>query len=409
MNNNSRYMYLVLAYVVVFLYVALVNDSVVTGLMVLGLLVLSLTMMSNIKSMLEQDKEESVLSLKTKLTKTERKSEESYKRFLSLSQTLGSGVFMVDEEGIISFSNKDVENYFEMDLNGKDYNELASIKPLYHFVNTSFLTEERVNEQIKLDENVYDLISTPIFEKDLFVGSLIVVHDITNLKTAQKLQKRFTADVSHELKTPLSAIKGFSEIMLRDEKMSEENRREFVELINTEANRMEIILNDLMIISKLDRLDYELELNEEDIKDVINETANSYKQAVKNKGLELRVEAESCVMAYDKLRIHQLLSNLLRNALNYTDEGSIGIHGYVEEENYIIKVSDTGIGISQKNQERIFTRFYRVDKARSRDTGGSGLGLSISKHVVLKHGGSLSVESEENVGSTFIISLPMKR
>lgn len=409
MKLQSKYVFLAFVYFVVALFVVFDGNKTITVLMLVGLFALSVYYIVDIKNSILRDKEDSVLSLKYKLNKTEKESEEAYKRFLGLSQTFGSGVFMIDDAGIITFSNKDVENYFGLNLNNKDYNELLFYKPLYQFVNKAFLMEERFNEQIKLDEHIYDLISTPIFEGDMFAGCLVVVHDITKLKTAQKLQKRFTADVSHELRTPLSSIKGFSEIMLRDELMSEEHRKEFIELINKEANRMEVILNDLMSIAKLDRLDYELELEQIDIKDVIEESIHLFEDKVKERGLSLQVNVQSCAFYHDKLRINQLLSNLIRNALNYTDAGGISVSGVINEDMYEIRVSDTGIGISEADQSKIFTRFYRVDKARSRDTGGSGLGLSICKHIVLKHGGSITVESVEKEGSTFVILLPLKR
>lgn len=316
---------------------------------------------------------------------------------------------MVTDEGKISFSNKDIENYFGIDLNNRDYKDTVEVKSLYKFINEAYLLEERIRKQIVFEDKYYDLISTPLFDEDMFAGCLILVNDITQIKTAEKYQKRFTADVSHELRTPLAAIKGFSEILLRDESMNPEDRKEFTGLIKKESDRMEIILNDLMIISKMDRLDYEPTLVEYSIKQVIDESVSVLDQKFIQKGLNRTIDVEECRLMIDNIKITQVIINIIKNAINYTDEGFINIRGFVSNNSYIIQISDSGIGIKEKDYDKIFKRFYRVDKARSRDTGGSGLGLSISKNVILKHGGTIEVQSEVNKGSTFTITLPIKK
>ena len=303
----------------------------------------------------------------------------------------------------VSISNMSFDNF------NKDYNSLVKIKPLYKFINQAYLLEKSFREQIQYLDKYYDLVSTPIFEKDLFQGCLIIVHDITSLKNAERFQKQFTADVSHELKTPLSTIKGFSEILARDVDMKKEDRVEFITLINKESTRMESILSDLLIISKMDRLDYELNLEKVNIKDLIIENIDSLKHKITNKNLKYKIDVEDCILQLDKNKIGQVVLNLVRNATNYTDEGEINIIGKIEGSKYKIQVIDTGIGINKVDFDKIFKRFYRVDNARSRDTGGSGLGLSICKNVVLKHGGSISVDSVRNVGTTFEIILNIKK
>jgi two-component system phosphate regulon sensor histidine kinase PhoR len=409
MKFQLKYFYLAIFYLLAIIYVVISNNPFINVILLIGLFLLSLYFIIDIQQTIIQDKEKSLSSLEYRLTKTKKQNEETYKKFISLSRTLGSGVFMVDADGIITFSNKDIEDYFGMDLNNKEYTQLKENSSLYQFVYKAFLMEEKIKEQINIDEKTYELISTPIKEHSMFIGCLILVHDITTIKTAQNIQKRFTADVSHELKTPLSSIKGLSEIMLRDEHMTKEHRQEFIQLIYNEAIRMELIVRDLMIISKLDRLDYELELQQEDIVHVVSETLRPFQSKLEEKGLTLKVEVEPCELMYDKLRMSQLISNLIRNAMNYTDKGSITIMGYKNNQEYILKVADTGIGIEEKYLQRIFTRFYRIDKARSRDTGGSGLGLSICKHVILKHGGTIEVESKINVGTTFVVTLPIRK
>ena len=361
------------------------------------------------KEKLNQDNKDSLSKLLSKLNKTKRDNEESYKRFVSLTKTLGSGLLAVNEVGIINFTNKDFNQYFDIKSNNKDYNSLVKIKPLYKFINQAYLLEKSLREQIQYLDKYYDLVSTPIFENDLFQGCLILVHDITSLKTAESFQKQFTADVSHELKTPLSTIKGFSEILARDSDMKKEDRVEFITLINKESARMESILSDLLIISKMDRLDYELNIEKINIKDLITENIDSLKHKILNKNLSYNIKVQDCILKVDKNKMGQVILNLFRNSINYTDKGEINIYGNIKGSFYIIRVVDTGIGINKEDYNKIFRRFYRVDGARSRDTGGSGLGLSICKNVVLKHGGTISVNSVRNEGTTFEIVLDIKK
>ena len=409
MKFNKEYISIAIAYSVVILYIIIDNNPLVTSLLVIFLFLYHLVVYSQLKQNLSSDKETSVSKLQYRLAKTKKEQQESYKKFTLLSQSFGSGLLMIDEEGIIKLANKDINKYFNRDFNNLDYQKITNLKGLYNFVNQAYLLETSIRKQIDYNDHFYDLISTPLLKDKEFKGSLILVHDITLIKNAEKYQKQFTADVSHELRTPLSAIKGFSEILTRDENISEEERREFIELIKKESGRMEVILNDLLIISKMDRLDYELNLIRIDIVLVIDECISILKNQIKDKGLKYSIETESIVLEIDKIKMTQVILNILKNAINYTDKGSINIKGVISENEYIITISDSGIGIKEENYEKIFKRFYRIDKARSRDSGGSGLGLSISKNVVLKHRGKIQVSSRINEGTTFTIRLPRKK
>lgn len=409
MDIKKDYVYVVLAYLIVILYIIFVNDPVGSTILVLLLMVYHFFTFAGIKEKFFKDKKDSITSLQYKLDKSKKETEKTYRRFLSLSTTLGSGIMMVNEEGLINFANKDIKMYFDSDFTNKDYKTLVEIKPLYKFINQAYLLEKSMREQIEYNDHYYDLINTPLFEDKFFKGNIIIIHDITLLKTAENFQKRFTADVSHELKTPLSAIKGISEILERDKDISDKDKDEFISLICKESLRMDTILNDLLVISKMDRLDYELSLNKEDIKEVIEEIVSGLKRDFDNKKLGLDINIETCALDIDKNKIEQVLLNIIKNAVNYTDKGKVEIEGYIKKNDYFILIKDTGIGIKETDLNKIFKRFYRVDKTRSRETGGSGLGLSISKNVIKKHGGDIFVESIVDKGTTFIIRIPRKR
>lgn len=410
MNLKRNYIGISVAYILVTVYFTWLTGNIF-GIFLIGiLLAYHLYSISNLKEKLDQDKKTSVKTLESTLKKVERKSDENYHQFISLTKTLGSGLIMINDEGVIDFVNKDFLNCFKGEsLVDKEYSVFRNIKPLYKFINESYLSESKNRGQIIYNDNYFDLVNTPIIDDNQFKGCLIIVHDITTLKTAEKFQKQFTADVSHELKTPLSVIKGFSELLDRDHDMDVTQRVEFVSLIKNESDRMESILNDLLVISKMDRLDYEIKYSDVNIADILQETINSLKIFVDKKKLKLTQNINECNMKLDVTKISLVFTNIIKNAINYTDKGTVDIRGYVEGNSYILNVTDSGIGIDESQFENIFKRFYRIDGDRSRDTGGSGLGLSISKNVVLRHGGDISIKSTINKGTTFKIKLPIKK
>lgn len=408
MNVNKQYTYLYLLYAVTLAYIILDNNPVITIILVLFLMAYHIFTINGMFEKLNIDKETSVTKLQHKLDETMKESEEIELNFLSLTQTIGSGVIVVNDDGVIDFSNKDITEFFEKNLNGLSYEEITDVPPLYKFVTQAYLGENSLREQIIYRNSFYDLISTPIFENSFFKGCIIVAHDVTALRTAENFQKRFTADVSHELKTPLASIKGMSEILGRDENMEAKDRIEFIDLIQKESIRMETILKDLLVISKMDRLDYELKIQEAKIHDLLNGSISSLQRLADDKGIEIKTDIKKQTMFFDPTKLEHVFLNLIKNAINYTDSGRITIKGKTTDKHYVVTVKDTGIGIEKDQIENIFKRFFRVDGARSRDTGGSGLGLSISKNVVLKHGGTIAVKSELGKGSKFTVRLPIK-
>lgn len=405
---NNKLIQIGIIYAIALTYALILTGDFLLAVIIIVLAIYHITSLRSLDSEHIKDKDTSVRSLQYRLNKTIQEKEATLEQILSLSDSFSFGLMMIDEEGKIVISNKDMMHFFGIDLKGKSYIELQSVNKLYDFVHQSFILESSLRRQIHHKPYDFDLISTPLFENHLFKGCFVIIHDISMLKNAEKYQKRFTADVSHELKTPLSTIKGFSEILLRDTDIDIEKRTEFLRFIQDESLRMEILLRDLTVIAQMDRVDFELELANINIHELVNETASRLVPKLEEKGLVFSANLEPAIMMVDSYKMQQVVTNLINNAINYTDEGSIHIEGYIEDNEYVIKVIDTGIGIKKKQREKIFTRFYRVDKTRSRNTGGSGLGLSITKNVILCHGGTIQVESELGKGSTFIVKLPIK-
>ncbi len=356
---------------------------------------------------LKEETNQSLRELEYKLNKTMRYRDETRQQFTSLAEVLGSGLIRIDENERVREINTYAKDTFDLsDAIDQPYDVLKRHKTLYNLIHEAYLTERETRGQIVYNDRFFDINSAPIFESNLYHGCLVLIHDITQIKNAETFQKQFTADVTHELKTPLSALKGISEILLRDQDMPLEKRQEFDKIVFNQSERLETILNDLLIISKMDRLDYELNIKQLNIKQLLEDVIDLLRTQAEDKGLVVEATIADDTIYVDPLKMEQVLLNLVKNAINYTDQGQITIKGYIDKKEYVIEVLDTGIGIKKSDQEKVFKRFYRVDDARSRASGGSGLGLSIIKNVIRKHHGTIDLQSTFGEGSRFIIRIP---
>lgn len=252
---------------------------------------------------------------------------------------------------------------------------------------------------------------SPIKASDQITGAAVVLHDITDLKKLEKMRVEFVANVSHELKTPLSSIKGFVET-LKDGALSDtQNAGRFLGIIEKHANRLDNLINDLLSLSKIESRETPLELKKMRLLPLMRKITTNLEDRIREKKhrLGLQVEPEGLEVLADEPLLDQAVTNLLDNAIKYTPTGGrLSISAKDNNGRIELAVTDTGIGIPEQDLPRIFERFYRVDKARSREMGGTGLGLAIVKHIVLAHGGEVRVESKPGVGSTFTLSFPVR-
>jgi len=240
-------------------------------------------------------------------------------------------------------------------------------------------------------------------------GAVLVLHDITELRRLERVRRDFVANVSHEFKTPLTAIQGFAETLLGGALDDPKNSRRFLEIIREHAGRLGRLTDDLMELSLIEAGKLEMEFRSLGVAEVIEPCVETTRLKAGPKQLTLVVEVASDLprLRGDLRRLQEVLQNLLDNAVQYTPAGGrITVRAARRDAQVVIAVSDTGIGIPRADQERIFERFYRVDAARSREVGGTGLGLSIARHLVEAHGGRLTVESDIGRGSTFSVFLP---
>ncbi|MBI3669047.1 MAG: PAS domain-containing protein [Acidobacteria bacterium] len=240
-------------------------------------------------------------------------------------------------------------------------------------------------------------------------GAVLVLHDISELRRLERVRRDFVANVSHEFKTPLTAIQGFAETLLAGALEDQENRPRFLEIISEHARRLGRLTDDLLKLAQIEAEQMELDFRAVSVAELIEGCVETTRLRAEQKQLTLAAECPDGLPAVggDRARLAEVLQNLLDNAVQYTPAGGrVTLRARAAEREVIITVSDTGIGIPQADQERIFERFYRVDAARSREVGGTGLGLSIAKHIVEAHGGRIWVESTVGQGSDFHFSIP---
>ena len=238
----------------------------------------------------------------------------------------------------------------------------------------------------------------------------MVLHDITELRRLERVRRDFVANVSHELKTPLTAIQGFAETLLGGALEDRANNQRFVSIIRDHSIRLARLTDDLLMLSKIEAGKLEFDFRPVALSEFVEPCLETARLRASSKGISLEVDTPPNfpLIRGDANRLREVLQNLLDNAVMYTPAGGhIRLNAVSRNGAAVLTVTDTGIGIPQADQEKIFERFYRVDAARSREAGGTGLGLAIAKHIVEAHGGRLWVESAVAQGSKFHFSIPL--
>ena len=331
---------------------------------------------------------------------------------------MSEGVMVVSEKGSIVIINNALKEMFNLtdDPLQKPYWEVLRNREVIKLIDGVLENWKPDSKEIFYlypNERHYlaNVIPLDSPEKEL----IVVMFDITEFKRLENIKADFIANVSHELRTPLTAIKGYTETLQEEAFESPQDQKHFLRIIKRHADRLINIVSDLLVLSEVEGRDALSKENENsDFEDInIDEVIESSLEALKTKAAEKCLEVtfetneSDHKISGNRFLLEQMFINLIDNAVKYTpDKGKIGIEISGAEKELKIEISDTGIGIAKDSLPRIFERFYRVDKTRSRKMGGTGLGLSIVKHIVLIHGGKIEVQSEEQKGSTFVITLP---
>lgn len=329
-----------------------------------------------------------------------------------------NGIVMIDAKGQILLMNRRAEEvlgFSARELVGRHFVEAKQQYELAQIIQESLDTRRHIREEIMFyfpEERLLELNLVPISQSGPgeLGGVLLVLQDVSAIRRLERMRSEFVANVSHELKTPITAVKGFAETLLGGAVKDEETTRTFLQIIYDESERLNRLIGDILELSKIESRRVPLIFSPVELDSFISKTFRVLESEANQKGIQLHCKMEpGLFVEADEDRLRQIMMNLLSNGINYTPEGgSVSVIIDEPDNDHIrIVIKDTGIGIPKKDLPRIFERFYRVDKARSRSSGGTGLGLSIVKHLVELHKGTISVESNAEVGSTFIIELPI--
>lgn len=324
-----------------------------------------------------------------------------------------AGVFALDGDWRFLYANPSFLEHFPIKgrVEGKSAKSIlegtALLSTLGVFMGKIGGSAKARETEISEKGRFFKVRMTPLKERRDF-GLLVFLYDMTEEKRVEAIKKDFVANVSHELRTPLASIKGYSETLLDGSVEDVTTRKEFLRIIDRHATRMSRLIEDLLTLSKLESHQMTLESAPVDVREIITSTVKGFEKQARDKGLKLTSSAPEDLPAVlgDRDRLEQVAVNLLDNAIKYTPPGgSVAVSAVKAGSSVRVDVSDTGIGIPPEDLGRIFERFYRVDKARSRELGGTGLGLAIVKHIIQVHNGKLHVESVPGKGSTFSFAL----
>ncbi|WP_456278037.1 two-component system histidine kinase PnpS [Bacillus sp. AK128] len=334
-------------------------------------------------------------------------------RLSTLIENMGSGLILIDGRGYINLINRSYKEIFDVDPVDYLYSlyyEAITHKEIVSLVEEIFMTEVKVRKQMLLtlphEKKHFEVYGAPIIgTNDEWKGIVLVFHDISEIKRLEQMRKDFVVNVSHELKTPVTSIKGFSETLLDGAMKDEKLLESFLTIILKESDRLQSLVQDLLDLSKMEQAGFSISWQNVNITEVLEEIIVMLRAKAEDKQIELELDINHPVFVRgDLYRLKQIFINLISNAIAYTPaDGKVAVTIKEHKNSTHVKVADTGIGITEEELPRIFERFYRVDKARTRNSGGTGLGLAIVKHLVEAHHGSINVWSKQGEGSVFTV------
>ncbi|HEX8949770.1 MAG TPA: ATP-binding protein [Dissulfurispiraceae bacterium] len=332
-------------------------------------------------------------------------------RMDAMLRGMSGGVLITDTQGRVVLANRAFRKLLSVheDIEGKQIMEVLRNTQLIEMFRNAMDSWEIISEELSVSrgqrELYFSATAVPVYSRDSVSGIILTLHDITRLKHLEEMRKDFVANVSHEIKTPITAIKGFTETLLDGAIDDRDNAVRFLSVIKNHSERLNSLVDDLMTLSRVELGDIRISRTEVDLEQVIDSVFMTLTGKAEKKGLYLKKSVPGgiqTVMA-DRDRLVQIMLNLVDNGIKFTEKG--GITAGIDETGgkLALYVQDTGIGVPPNHLHRLGERFYRVDRARSRDLGGTGLGLAIVKHLVQAHDWSMRIESEHGKGTRVAI------
>ena len=331
--------------------------------------------------------------------------------------SMEEGVLAVDQRATILHLNDACAQLLEVDkdkVRGRFVHEVIRRLSLLEFVERTLASPTRIEEDLDFFGSKNNLLHAHGAglrdAENQLIGALIVIRDVSRLRHLENVRRDFVANVSHELRTPITSIKGFVETIFDEELEDKQQSLRFLGIVLKQVNRLDAIIQDLLTLSRVERGNEEqtIELEPEPLGDVLRSAVEMCEKKATDKQIRIEVQCPGELTArINAALLEQAVVNLIDNAIQYSNSAStIRVTGSQEADEVVIRVQDRGCGIAAMHLPRLFERFYRVDRARSRELGGTGLGLAIVNHIAAAHRGTVRVESEVGVGSTFSIHLP---
>jgi two-component system phosphate regulon sensor histidine kinase PhoR len=334
----------------------------------------------------------------------------------TILSSMVEGVIVIDSKGKIEHASPNFCQLLELrskETQNKLYWEVIWNQEINNSLKEALIAKRAVRKEINIlgpQESFFSMQISPVMDREDKLLSLIAVfHDITELKKLERIRSDFVANVSHELKTPLTAIKGFVETLKTSAKDDPLALAHFLDIIDKQTQRLENLVNDLLILSSIESKEIKMNISAEPLNKIIYSVISLHKKNIEDKKHQVTVDIPVDLpnVLVDRGRMEQVFLNLLDNAVKFTPPGGkISIQAEWKRPYICVEVKDNGVGIPAEHLSRVFERFYRVDKARSREAGGTGLGLAIVRQIVSAHQGKIEVESSPDLGSTFRIFLP---
>ncbi|MBO5148712.1 MAG: HAMP domain-containing protein [Anaerotignum sp.] len=330
-----------------------------------------------------------------------------------LLHNMSDGVISFDKDGNLMLANTAAANMLDVEEMKMSFTDFIREYDINSGVYLDMGNEPSKTVTFPVGKQFINANFSPYYDKKGEIEGLVVVlQDITEQKKLDDMRKEFVANVSHELRTPLTTVKSYTETLLDGAMEEEELAKEFLTIINSEADRMAFLVRDLLQLTRFDNKQVRLDMTEIEMNDFLSMTVRQNKIHAEAKHQELSFEPypHMVVVHGDRDRVGQVVNNIVTNAIKYSlEQATIRIFITEDDQYFKLNVKDTGMGISREDLPRIFERFYRVDKARSRAMGGTGLGLAIAKEIMETHGGKLTAESEYGKGTTMTMWFPKER
>lgn len=326
----------------------------------------------------------------------------------TIFQTLETLTLIIQEDGKIIFFTPPWLKLFN-ESTSLSMSHMRRAPKLWSTLNQGVATEKGAQFQWELDQRVFRSTMAPLIYNHQFIGLMVTAVDITKETQLELIQSDFLADISHEIKTPLAAILGASEILNQtNRKLTAKETKEFQSMIVSESSRLKRLIHELTDLSRIGNHGFQTLIKSQfSLVELLMEVMKVHQIDLEAKQLKFNIDiSENQLIFVDRDKFFLIFSNLLSNAIRYTDRGKISCKVEVKNQNLIIFFSDTGRGIEPQNLERIFDRFYRTDAARSREIGGTGLGLAITRAIIQAHQGTIEVTSKIDKGTMFTITIP---